>query len=227
MPSYLGATYPSHPELFSRYGIIVGVVGSVAVLSGGLLTSVLWSRTKLTPLYLTGVGGMVSSLFVVLMIFSRDVAGGEEDAGIGILYGVMSAAYLTAELWLGCLFALVALLLPPRNKTFGLAIWVSVQVLIYSSGPQIIGLALRREDPQGEKYRRVTRVCLAVIIPVGYWVAGVGFLVAVPLVKRDLKGEGAGAGVLGRGRRIGLGVFGGVLGVVVVTLFVTSLVYAT
>ncbi|CAN9172217.1 unnamed protein product [Alternaria alternata] len=61
------------------------------------------------------------------MVFSRDIAGGSEDRGIKILYGVMSLAYLTAELWLGCLFALIALLLPPRYKTFGLAIWGSVQ----------------------------------------------------------------------------------------------------
>jgi sugar phosphate permease len=41
MPSYLSTTYSSHDEILSRYDIIVGVVGSVAVLSGGILTSVL------------------------------------------------------------------------------------------------------------------------------------------------------------------------------------------
>jgi hypothetical protein len=59
---------------------------------------------------------MISSLFVLFMIFSRDFADGTQDRGIKILYGVMSVAYLTAELWLGCLFALVALLLPPLYK---------------------------------------------------------------------------------------------------------------
>ncbi|KAF2678472.1 MFS general substrate transporter, partial [Lentithecium fluviatile CBS 122367] len=186
MPSYLGDTYPDHPELFSRYGIIVGVVGSVTVLSGGALTSLLWHRTKLTPIYLTAIGGMISSLFVLLMVFSRDITDGDQDRGIRILYGTMSIAYLTAETWLGALFALVALLLPPAYKTFGLAIWGSVQVLIYSSGPEIIGLALMNEETTSEGYRRATQVCLAVIIPVGYWLAGIGFLLSVPLVKRDL-----------------------------------------
>lgn len=224
MPSYLGGTYPSHTEILSRYGIIVGVVGSVAVLSGGILTSVLWPRTKLTPIYLTGIGGMISSLFVLLMVFSRDIADGSEDRGIKILYGVMSLAYLTAELWLGCLFALIALLLPPRYKTFGLAIWGSVQVLIYSSGPQIIGLALMDEDTTSENYRKATQLCLAVIITVGYWLAGIGFLSSIPLVKKDLREEF----VLGKlsGRRIiGFNIFAGVLAIVVITLFVVSLVY--
>jgi len=224
MPSYLGDTYPSHTEIFSRYGIIVGVVGSVAVLSGGILTSVLWPRTKLTPVYLTGIGGMISSLFVLLMVFSRDIGDGSEDRGIKILYGVMSLAYLTAELWLGCLFALIALLLPPRYKTFGLAIWGSVQVLIYSSGPQIIGLSLMDEETTSESYRRVTQLCLAIIIPVGYWLAGIGFLLSIPLVKKDLREEFA-TGRLSRRRTIGFSIFAGVLATVVITLFVVSLVY--
>jgi MFS family permease len=224
MPSYLGDTYPSHTEIFSRYGIIVGVVGSVAVRSGGILTSVLWPRTKLTPVYLTGIGGMISSLFVLLMVFSRDIANGSEDRGIKILYGVMSLAYLTAELWLGCLFALIALLLPPRYKTFGLAIWGSVQVLIYSSGPQIIGLSLMDEETTSESYRRVTQLCLAVIIPIGYWLAGIGFLFSIPLVKKDLREEFVMGRLSGR-RKIGFSVFAGVLTVVVITLFVVSLVY--
>ena len=98
MPTYLSNTYPSHPEILSRYGIIVGVVGTVAVLTGGVVTALLWDRTKLTPLYLTGIGGMISSVFVLLMIYSREIASGDEDRGIKILYGVMSVAYLTAEL---------------------------------------------------------------------------------------------------------------------------------
>ncbi|KAB2104643.1 hypothetical protein AG0111_0g6452 [Alternaria gaisen] len=224
MPSYLGDTYPSHTEIFSRYGIIVGVVGSVAVLSGGILTSVLWPHTQLTPVYLTGIGGMISALFVLLMVFSRDIADGSEDRGIKILYGVMSLAYLTAELWLGCLFALIALLLPPRYKTFGLAIWGSVQVLIYSSGPQIIGLALMNEETASESYRKATQLCLGIIIPVGYWLAGVGFLLSIPLVKKDLREEFV-SGRLSRRRKIGSAIFGGVLAVVVITLFVVSLVY--
>jgi hypothetical protein len=224
MPSYLGDTYPSHTEIFSRYGIIVGVVGSVAVLSGGILTSVLWPRTQLTPVYLTGIGGMISALFVLLMVFSRDIADGSEDRGIKILYGVMSLAYLTAELWLGCLFALIALLLPPRYKTFGLAIWGSVQVLIYSSGPQIIGLALMNEETASESYRKATQLCLAIIIPVGYWLAGVGFLLSIPLVKKDLREEFVSGRLSGR-RKIRSAIFAGVLAVVVITLFVVSLVY--
>jgi hypothetical protein len=41
MPAYLSALYSSQPNLLSHYGIIVGVVGSVAVLAGGLVTKFL------------------------------------------------------------------------------------------------------------------------------------------------------------------------------------------
>lgn len=152
MPSYLSNTYPDESNLLSNYGIIVGVVGSVAVIVGGGLTSALWSRTQTTPLWLTGIGGMISSLFVLLMLFSRDIADGDQSRGVSILYGSMSVAYLTAELWLGSFNGLVALLLPPKYKTFGLAMWAAVQVLVYSSGPEIIGLALQNTEPGTQEY---------------------------------------------------------------------------
>jgi len=110
MPGYLASTYPSHTDVLSRYGIIAGVVGSVAVLSGGFLTSLLWNRTVTTPLWLTGVGGMISSVFVMLMLFSKPIG------GIDVLYGSMSAAYITAELWLGAVNGLVSL--PLRSSRY-------------------------------------------------------------------------------------------------------------
>ena len=226
MPTYLSTLYPSHANLLSRYGIIVGVVGSVAVLSGGLLTSIFWKRTKLLPLYLTAIGGMVSSIFVLLMLFSRTISVDGEDSGIKILYGTMSVAYLTAELWLGAINSIIALLLPPRYKTFGLSIWAATQVLIYSAGPEIIGLALRKVDSSSQTYLVDTGIALAVIIPVGYWLAGVGFLLAVPLVRRDLAGKFV-QGKLPLGRKAGLGGFGLVVGGMLVVLFVTSIVYRT
>ncbi|EON62719.1 hypothetical protein W97_01943 [Coniosporium apollinis CBS 100218] len=223
MPSYLSNTYPSHTEIYSRYGIIVGVVGTVTVLSGGILTSLLWHKTQLTPLYITAIGGMISSVFVLLMIFSRQIAGGNEDRGIRILYSTMSMAYLTAELWLGAVFGLVALLLPPAYKTFGLAIWSSIQVLVASSGPEIVGLALKDVDSESAEYTKVTQIALAVIIPTGYWLAGVGFLLALPLLKRDLRQDFVQK--LSRRRRCGFWAFAGMLCIVVLVLFTTSLVY--
>ena len=176
------------------------------------------------PLYLTGIGGMVSSIFVWLMIFSRSAAGGTEDKGVSTLYGVMTIAYLTAELWLGALNSLIALLLPPRYKTFGLSIWAATQVLIYSAGPEIIGLALRDVDSSSQEYLDGTRVALAVIIPVGYWLAGIGFLLAPALVRRDLNNDFAGS-KLGLGRKAGFGSFAFVISGLVIGLFVASLVY--
>lgn len=224
MPTYLSTLYASETQLLSRYGIIVGVVGSVAVLLGGFLTSAYWHRTKLLPLYLVSIGGIISSVFVLLMLFSRQISGNSQDSGVRTLYGTMSAAYLTAELWLGAINSLVVLLLPPWYKTFGLAIWDAVQVLIYASGPEIIGLALRDVDSSSEAYLNGTRIALAVIIPVGYWVAGVGFLIAIPFVRKDLKGDFVRGALSGR-RKARFGGVGLVVGVMVVVLFVVSIVY--
>ena len=147
-----------------------------------------------------------------------------EDQGVKLLYGTMSAAYLTAELWLGAINSLIALLLPPRYKTFGLSIWAATQVLIYSAGPEIIGLALRNVDSGSQPYLNDTRIALAVIIPVGYWLAGVGFLCAIPLVRRDLAGRFV-QGHVGVGRKVVFGSFGAIVGIMVVVLFVVSIVY--
>lgn len=224
MPGYLGSIYPSISDLFSHYGIIVGVVGSVTVLSGGLICSLTWHKTKLTPVYLTSIGGMISSVFVLLMIFSSSIAGGNEQEGVKILYGVMSGAYLTAELWLGCFFSLIAMLLPQAYKTFGLAIWSSVQVLIYSSGPEIIGLALSNTDENSEAYRMTTRTALATIIVFGYWACGLGLLASIPLLKKDLRQEFV-TGPYPKRRKIWFYVFSCTVAALVITLFTVSLVY--
>ncbi|KEF51538.1 uncharacterized protein A1O9_12455 [Exophiala aquamarina CBS 119918] len=185
MPSYLSSIYASQDQLLSRYGIIVGVVGSVTVVLGGVICGYL-KRQPTVILYLTAIGGIISSAFVICMVFSLKLANGHEEAGVRILYGVMSAAYLTAELWLGGFASLLALLLPTRTKTFCLAIYTSVIILIYSSAPQMIGLGLRNYKPGSTAYLEKTRDILAILIPVGYWVAGICFLSAIPKVKEDL-----------------------------------------
>lgn len=224
MPSYLSSVYPSEVNLLSRYGIIVGVVGSVTVVAGGLICSSAGKWRALMPLYLTGIGGMISSIFVILMVFSRSLAGGDEAAGVRILYGVMSAAYLTAELWLGAFASLLALLLPPQTKTFCLAIYTCTIILIYSSAPQMIGLALRNYEPESAAYIQKTRDILAILIPVGYWVAGVGFLLCVNKVRRDLKGDIVEIGQMSGRRKLGFIGFAVIMISLTISLFVTSLV---
>ena len=186
MPSYLSSIYPSEIELLSRYGIIVGVVGSVTVLLGGAICSAVPQHPSMA-LYLTSIGGMISAAFVICMVFSLKLADGNETAGVRILYGVMSAAYFTAELWLGAFASLLALLLPARTKTFCLAIYTSTIILIYSSAPQMIGLGLKDYEPGTQAYIQKTRDILAILIPIGYWVAGIGFLLAIPKVNEDIR----------------------------------------
>ena len=225
MPSYLTSVYPDQANLLSHYGIIVGVVGSVAVIAGGFVSSYLSRRIVSVPLHITAIGGMISAPFVICMVLSRQLAGGNQSYGVHVLFGTMTAAYITAELWLGAFASLLALLLPPRTKTFGLAVYTAIIVLIYSSGPQIIGLALRGYDQESPSYIEGTKVILAVLIPIGYWVGGVGFLLAVKAVRRDLQGDIV---VSGEATNLRKGLFLAFLvglTIVVVVLFVLSLVY--
>ncbi|KIW12285.1 hypothetical protein PV08_09562 [Exophiala spinifera] len=235
MPSYLSSIYPTQTELLSRYGIIVGVVGSVAVVLGGVISSLV-SEHAAAVLSLTGIGGMISAPFVICMVFSLKLAGGDEEVGVRILYGVMSAAYLTAELWLGIFASILALLFPARTKTFCLAIYTSTIVLIYSSAPQIIGLALRNFEPGSPAYLEKTRDILAILIPIGYWLGGAGFLLGIRRVKQDIASgrsldDGAGmSGSIGRistRRKLAFSAFGVVLAALTVALLVTSLTINT
>lgn len=187
MPGYLQQLYPERENIMSIYGLIVGVVGSVAALSGGAVTSLSWAKTKLTPLCLVSFGGVLSSVFVVIMVFSRDVAGGSAARGIRVLYGSMAAAYITAGLWLGPVNALLVLMFPPESKTLAFSFYTALGVLIYSSGPEIVGLALRGVSPSSDGYVRDVKVILAVTIPVGYVLSSAGFAVCLLLMKRDLR----------------------------------------
>ena len=227
MPSYLSSIYSSQPNILSNYGIIVGVVGSVAVLGGGTISAYYSKRAiAVVPLCLTGIGGMISAPFVILMVFSLDLANGNQDQGARILYGVMSAAYMTAELWLGAFASLLALLLPPRTKTFGFAIYSCVVTLVYSSGPQIIGLALRSYAVQSEEYLQKSKIVLAVLIPIAYWFGGVGFLWATEKIRRDIGNEpSALERKMSFGRKFTFGVFAATLLAMVITLFTLSVVY--
>lgn len=225
MPGYLSSIYTSETNLLSNYGIIVGVVGSFSVVAGGLTSSFLSRRTVMSPLYMTAFGGMISSIFVVLMIFSKSAAKGDESKGTTVLYGVMSATYLTAETWLGAFNSLLVLLLPPQYKTFGLAIYMSTLVLMYSTGPQIMALALRNIDVDSEGYIRRVRIVLAVLIPLGYWIGGIGFLFCVKQVRHDIHGDIVPPGMTSKTRKLSFAAFGVLLGCLVVALFVTSLVF--
>ena len=118
MPGYLSSIYPSQPNLLSNYGIIVGAVGSVTVVLGGLISSASGRHRASKALYLTGCGGMISALFVILMVFSLNVANGDQNGGVKTLYAMMSLAYLTAELWLGAFASILALIVPVQTKTF-------------------------------------------------------------------------------------------------------------
>ncbi|KAH7381002.1 major facilitator superfamily domain-containing protein [Cadophora sp. MPI-SDFR-AT-0126] len=225
MPGYLSSIYPSQEDLLSHYGIIVGVVGSFSVVAGGLVSSLLWRRTVMTPLYMTALGGMLSSIFVILMIVSKSVAGNNESRGTTVLYGVMSVAYLTAETWLGAFNSLLVLLLPPQYKTFGLAIYMSTLVLIYSTGPQIMSLALRNIEVNSEGYITRVRIVLSVLIPLGYWLAGFGFLLCIKKVRQDIKGDFIPPGEMPRTWKLAFIAFAVFLGCLVIALFVTSLVF--
>ncbi len=181
MPGYLQLQYPDQvTHLVQTYGIIVGTVGTFASLLGGTISSLLYRRFPTVALHLVAWGGILSSPFVVIMVCSLPIAGGDAERGLSILFGSMAAAYLTAEMWLGPVAALVVRLVPTHLKTTSFALYGLVNLLVYSSGPEIIGIAQHSRgidqttDP--EEYVQLTRLLLAIIIPVGYCLSSAGFL---------------------------------------------------
>ena len=223
MPSYLTSIYPDQTELLSNYGIVVGVVGSVAVVVGGLICSASGKSRTSVGLLITAIGGMISAAFVICMVFSLSLAGGDQSKGMTILYGTMSAAYITAELWLGAFASILSMILPPRTKTFGLAIYTSSIILIYSSAPEMIGLSLRHYVVGSDAYIVKTREILAILIPVGYWVAAAGFLLAIKKVKADLAGHMIPIGMVSWRRKAVFIAFLVALACLTTSLFVVSL----
>jgi hypothetical protein len=111
------------------------------------------------------------------MIFSKDIAAASESNGVKVLYGALPLAYFTAVLWLGAFNSLLAFPLPPKYKTFALAIYLFLVVFVYLSGPQIVGLAQQNVESSRLVYVEKSRVVLTVINPEGYWLAGIGFVV--------------------------------------------------
>lgn len=181
MPSYLQLVYSERKAyLVTTYGTIVGVVGSVASMLGGIISYLTRKRFPQMPLYLAAIGGLLSFPFVIVMVFSRTAANGDLDGGLRILFASMTLAYLTAEMWLGPVASCVLRIVPLRYKTLAFAIYGIINILIYSTGPEIVGIAQHEtnseaaEDP--EAYIRVTRILLATIIPCGYIMAALGFL---------------------------------------------------
>ena len=78
-------------------------------------------------------------------------------------------------------------------KTVSYAIYGIINILIYSSGPEIIGIAqssvgadIAGSPGQIALYVRSTRIILATIIPTGYCIAAVGF---VYTARADLLGK--------------------------------------
>lgn len=214
---------------------MLGVVGTFAVLSGGLITTLLQDRYPTIALHLTAWGGVLSWPFVVVMTFSRQL-GGSPSRGLPILFGSLTAAYITAELWLGAVAATVVRLLPIRYKTLGFAIYALVNLIVYSSGPEIVAIAQYRAgvepDIDPADYVYVTRIVLCVIIPFGYCAAAVCFLLATrkEFLPTDLKEVHASSGKLvsetfvTRKKRIGFGIAVGVILGIVVALTIASYV---
>ena len=86
----------------------------------------------------------------------------------------------------------------------------------------MIGLGLRNYDPESAAYIQKEREILAILIPVGYWVAAIGFLFGVRRVKADLAGDLVESGNISTRRKIGFSAFVVILGSLTIAMFVTS-----
>ncbi|ORX35091.1 major facilitator superfamily domain-containing protein [Kockovaella imperatae] len=240
LPTLLQLQYPDQVAYeVATYGTIVGAVGSTACMTGGILTSFLSPRYPNIALHLTAWGGAISWPFVVTLTFSRTLASTPEG-GLRILFGCLSAAYITAELWLGAMASLIVSLLPIRYKTLGYAIFALSQLLIWSAGPEIVSIAQYRagvDTSDIPSYIETTRIILCVLIPFGYCACafGLGIVIFTGKFKRDLARVRAAASehatiedvALSKKRTGAFGIGLGVLGAIVVGLTATSYALGT
>lgn len=164
------------------------------------------------------------------MTFSRQL-GGSRSKGLAILFGNLAAAYITAELWLGAVAATVVRLLPIRYKTLGFAVYALINLIVYSSGPEIVAIAQYRSGVEPDidpgRYVYVTRIILCVIIPFGYSAAALCFLLAAQ--KRFFPADLAAVNAtiqadptVTRRRGLGFGIAIGVIGCMVIGLTIAS-----
>lgn len=190
MPSYLHSIYPDAGKLSNKYGLILGATRSTSVLVGGIIALIIWRtatawRWKSVPFWVTAVGGMVSSIFLICAMFSRGDR--SETTGLKVLYGNLTMALLTSETWFGVLSTILISLLSPAYKTLSFAICGSIQWMIYAAGPEILRLGFGNKDPSGQSHSHMLQIALSVIVTVCYFWAGVGFLVAARLVRQDME----------------------------------------
>ena len=87
----------------------------------------------------------------------------------------------------------------------------------------MIGLSLRHYVVGSDAYIAKTREILAILIPVGYWVAAAGFLLAINKVKADLAGHMIPLGMVSWMRKAVFIAFLVVLACLTTSLFVVSL----
>ena len=209
----------------------LGTVGTFSCLLGGFLAFIFSPRYPTFVLHMTAWGGFISWPFVVVMTFSPRLG------SLPTLFGALSAAYITAELWLGAYAALIVTLLPIRYKTLGYAIYGLTVLLVYSSGPEMIAIAQHQTGVNPsinpKEYVTVTRIILCVLIPFGYVSGGIGFLWAAqegyyPTDLRNVREAAEGQEKLAVSippkRRMGFAIGVGVLIGLVISLTVVSYV---
>ncbi|KAF2657683.1 MFS general substrate transporter [Lophiostoma macrostomum CBS 122681] len=222
MPSYLSSVYPNRGEVVDTYGLVVGVAGSVSVLIGGTATwcTFRWvqeDNLRAIPIWMTAIGGMVGSIFLVCTLVSSKIA--EQWTRLVVLYTTLAVAFLASETWLGIYATGILGLLDPSYKTFGFALTEAIRWAIWTSGPELLWLRLTGGDRKSEEYAHVV---LCVLVPTLYVIAGAGLILAIRPVRQDVDTPGR--------RNIGLSPkrkWGCAIGAAILTTAVASLLAAS
>jgi hypothetical protein len=194
MPSYLFSIYPDRAEMADTYVLILGVTGSVSVLIGGTVTwcTFRWvedDNLRAVPIWMTAIGGMLSSVFLVCTLVSSKIP--DEWTQSVVLYTTLAMAFLASETWLGIYATGMLGLLSPSYKTFGFALTEAFRRAIWTAGPEVLWLNLTGVDRKSEEYTHVVRICLCVLVPTFYLLAGVGLILAIRPVRQDVDTPGA------------------------------------
>jgi hypothetical protein len=161
----------------------------ISILVGDNTALTVWRTTtawkcKLVSLLIAAIGEMISIIFLTSATFAREDR--SEYTGVRVLYGNIVLGRFMSETWLGILSTIVTSLLSRAYKMLGFSICNVVQWLFRAAGPELLHLGLSSNHPSGDSYLQIVQTMLSVFVIICHFGAGVGFVVAIRLVRVDM-----------------------------------------
>ncbi|KAK9833442.1 hypothetical protein WJX81_005683 [Elliptochloris bilobata] len=142
VPPYLQRAFPNHLALDSAYATAVGVSATASAVVIGIICERRFLRTPGISLLTSVIGGLLGGACFMLTLWSPKLLG-TGGTGYAFMLALMGLGALLAIGSAGPVLAMVALMLPPDSKSFGLSAFHCVQSVIDPSASVVLGVVLQ------------------------------------------------------------------------------------